>query len=668
MKFDKIALVFVCILIGSACSYTIKVKDGFTAYDRKYYAQAITMLEKEYNGTKNRVQRGKIAYLIGESNKHTGRYEQAIKWYDIAYANSFGPDALKAKAYMLKHTEQYTEAQDAFKKLGIEIGSQYEYRKELTACTVAQTWKKDADLTAWQISAAPFNSAANDFSPTIYSDGRLVFTSDRSNSTGKANYAWTNQRFMDLFIVSGDGASPQTFDMQLNTEANEGSICFSPNYQEAWFARSVGLQKGADHFTKIFYTQKTDGHWSAPEMLSFQKDQYNYMHPALAADGKTLYFATNDGAHGGYDLCFSVQTNQTWSEPKALGRAINTGGNELFPVWDKDTLYFASNEHTGMGGLDVFKTWKLDEKTWAPPTNLKAPINSGFDDYGFIVEKHYPTTASPQPGDLIMEGFFSSNRPDGKGGDDIYHFTQKIPIPKPAPPKVDTVIIADKPAKLFLDIFVVEKIHAMPDDPNSPVLGRKPIENARIELAMDGKPVSKETLASGNFSREVAANQNWTVKGMADGFLTETGSVSTAGFSLKGKEDQRVELELVLSRIYRNKEIVLENIYYDYDRAEIRLDAEPTLSKLAEMLNQNPGIKIQLGSHTDCRGNDRYNRDLSQRRAQSAVNYLIAKGISPERLSAVGYGESAPSATCDCQSCTETEHQTNRRTTFRVLE
>jgi peptidoglycan-associated lipoprotein len=665
---------FFIVIFGAAmcfshmnCSYTIKVKDGPTAYGRKYYAQAAPMLEKEYRKLDSRVEKGKKAFMIGECYRNTGQPEAAIKWYQVAYDNSYGPEALKERAYMLKQTEQYTEALTAFKQLGQEIGSQYEYRRQITACTIADGWKKVSDLSEWKVEQSRFNSTANDFSATLAPDGRVMFSSDRALSTGKKNYLWTERPYLDIYIVDPEGASPQLFDLGLSTAAHESHLTLHPNGQEAWFCRSEQAAPGADHYMRIFHTRRADGRWTEPEAMTWQKERTNYIHPCLSPDGKTLYFSTTDGLQGGYDICYSVLEKNEWTEPKALPRVINTTGNDVFPVWNGDTLYFSSTEHTGMGGLDIFKTWRMADKSWAPPINLKYPINSGSDDFGYCIVKQATTTPTTE-GAEIASGFFSSNRPGGKGHDDIYAFVQKVPKSKPPVVVLDTVPTVQPRGKIILDVFVLEKILADAKNPNSAVLGRKPLVGAQLTITQQGKQISTETLKEGTYSRELAPEQNLEFRATSEGFLAGTGRISTAGFAKDNATDQRLELEIVLDRIYKNQEIVLENIYYDYDRAEIRLDAEPALRRLSETLEQNPSIKIQLGSHTDCRGNDRYNQDLSQRRAQSVVNYLIAKGIDPSRLSAVGYGEAAPVATCSCQTCTEGEHQLNRRTTFRIVE
>jgi peptidoglycan-associated lipoprotein len=679
-------LCFLTLLFAySACSYTLKIKDGATAYERKQFATAVQLLEKEYPSAKTRNEKGQLAYLLGDSYRHTGQDEKALPWFEAAFANNFGPEALKAQAFTLKKLERYAAAREMFKNLGIEIGSPYEYRKEITGCSIAEGWLGERKDNGWSIAQVPFNSPQNDFSPGFYHDGRLVFTSDRNMIVGKENYRWTGNKFMDIFITEPKSASPQTFDNQWNTANNEGTPSFNKTDTEAFFVRAVGANKGDDAYCKIYYSEKgrTDALWTVPIPLPFQKEKINYFHPALSSDGNTLYFACNDPeGWGGFDL-WAVQRNPKtetgWDVPKTLPRSVNTPSNELFPTFDADTLYFASDGHTGMGGLDIFRTYRSEKNAWSPPQNLKAPINSGADDFGFIVEngKSKPENAlsnggirePSKPGDLIKTGYFTSNRPleTAKGGDDIYRFEQRIPPPKP--PKVDTVPAKPLTYKIILEAYVLEKIFAEPSNPNSKVFGRKPLSGAAVQAEWGSKKQPFTVKDDGFFRMELAENTDYSFNAALEGYLANSVKFSTKGIAKDPANPvQTFEIEIVLDQIFRNREIILENIYYDYDKWDIRPDAEPTLNRLAEVLRQNAKIRIQLGSHTDCRGNDTYNQNLSQRRAESAVNYLISKGIDPTRLSAKGYGESQPAALCGCATCTEAEHQTNRRTTFKVVE
>lgn len=664
------------LMLLSSCAYTLKIKDGRTAYDRKQFHTAVPMLEKEFERAKTRKGKGQLAFLLGDSYRRIGQDEKALPWFESAYANNFGPEALKAQAFTLKKLERYAAAREVFKNLGIEIGSPYEYRKEITACNIAEGWLGERPNNGWTVEEVPFNSAQNDFAPVFFHDGRLVFTSDRNIVSSKENYLWTGNKFMDIFITEPSSASPQTFDSQWNTSSNEGTPCFNKAATEAFFVRATGAYKGDDAFCKIYYTEKgrTDALWSVPVPLPFQKEKINYFHPTLSSDGNTLYFACNDpDGWGGFDL-WTAQRNPKaetgWDEPKLLPRSVNTPSNELFPTFDADTLYFASDGHTGMGGLDVFRTYKSEKTAWSPPQNLKSPINSGADDFGFIVNRStLPALKDPKPGDLLKSGFFTSNRPleTAKGGDDIYRFEQRVPPPKP--PKVDTIPPKPLVYKLILEGYVLEKIYSDPSNPNSKVLGRKPLSGAQVKAEWGSKKQSFTVKDDGFFSMELAENMDYNFNATLADYLANSAKFSTKGIAKDPNNPvQTFEIEIVLDKIFRNREIVLENIYYDYDKWDIRPDAEPTLNRLAEVLRQNASIRIQLGSHTDCRGNDAYNQNLSQRRAQSAVNYLISKGIDPTRLSAKGYGESQPSALCACSSCSEAEHQTNRRTTFKVVE
>ncbi len=671
MTTNAVSFWFFALLLLAGCNYTLAVKDGPTAFQVKRYADAAPMLEKDFAKAKLRSEKGKIAYQIAESYRLSGQSDAALNWYKTAYDNNYGPDALKGYAFGLKKAEKYAEAQEQFKNLGIEIGSPYEYRKEVNACVVAQDWKKQAPQSGYSIATVPFNSPQNDFAPAWSTDHRIVFTSDRAAASGKNQYGWTSNRFMDLFVVEPDAASAQAFDPVLNSEGNEGTACFNKKGDELFFVRAVGAYKGDDQFCKIFLCQKEFEAWGAPVPLAFQKEKINYRHPCLSPDGNTLYYAANDPeGWGGYDLYYVIRKPNAetgWTEPKLLSRSINTPGNEMFPSFDADTLYFASDGLPGMGGLDIFRTYKLEKNTWAPPVNLKSPVNTGADEFSFIVDATTVNRSSGlKTGDLIRAGFFTTNRtmPESRGQDDIVRFEQRVPPPVPV--KIDTQPKVPLAYKIIIEGYVVEKIFAVADDPNSKVLGRKPLEGARVVIEGDQKKIITVG-ADGFFRLEATDNTDYRFLGSKENYLNNSAKFSTKGIAKDPANPvQTYEVEIVLDKIYRNQEIVLENIYYDYDKWDIRPDAEPTLNRLAETLIQNPGIRIQLGSHTDCRGNDDYNQVLAQRRAESAVNYLVNKGIAAEKLTAVGYGERSPAANCACKQCTEEEHQTNRRTTFKV--
>ena len=644
------------------CTYTIKIKDGKTAYERKQYAVATNFLQKEYGRGKSTIEKGKTAFLLGESYRQLHNDAKAVQWYKTAYDNGAGVDALKEQAYALKRQEQYKEAAEAFKQLGIEIGSPYEYRREITACTVAQGWKDDEKYNGYRIEDTKFNSPNADYSPTMYEGGKVVITSDRPSSTGEATYGWTGNRFADLFLVEDNAA--KNFDNSLNTSFNEAAATFTGDFSEMFFIRSGGEQSD-EQFTKIFYSKKISGTWTTPEVLPFCKDKINYSTPSVSKDGRTLYFASNDPeGWGGQDIYMCVKSSEGFVDPKILGRTINSIGNEAYPFIDSDTLYFASDYHTGMGGWDIFKSYKLKDNNWSAPQNMKSPINSGADDFSYIIDNQSVMNTG-----VLQQGYLTSNRIGGKGSDDVYRFERVTPPPRPVVVKVDTPKTTVIVYKNILDVIVLEKIFAATDNPNSAVIGRKPLADAKVNINIGGKKREITVNTEGVASIDLDDNMDYSFLASKDGYLNNQAKFTSKGL---GKDPanpiQKFEVEIVLDKIFKNKEITLDNIYYDYDKWDIRADAQPTLNKLAETLAQNPQIKIQLSSHTDCRGNDDYNAILSQKRAESAVNYLITKGIEPARLSAKGYGESQPAVSCNCNKCTEAEHQANRRTTFKVLE
>ncbi len=660
------------LLLLTACNYTQKIRDGKTAFERKQFAVATKYLPREFQASKSRLEKGKIALMLAQSYRILHRDEDAARWFKSAYDNAAGTDALREYALALKRLERYEEAIEVFKQLGIEVGSPYEYRREITACTQAKGWLTDTIYAPFAVENVAFNSAMADFAPARLGENQLVFSSDRSNAIGDKKYEWTGNQFSDLFVIEKQQNKVNNFSKTINTNFNEATATFSADTKLMVFTR-CGEENQSISYCKLFFSEKNNLQWSEPEPLPFLKDKINYGTPSLSADGKTLIFASNDPeGWGGYDL-YTVERgrNGEWGDPRIMSRTINSVGNELYPTLDGDTLYFSSDFQVGMGGLDIFKTYKVREgKTfsWTSPRNMLPPINSGADDFSFV-----PAHITDTEG-----GYFSSNRMGGRGNDDIYRFTYRTPKEKPAPPVVvlnpnknDSLNTQPKEIKykIFLDIYVVEKIFEQTDNPNSRVIGKKPLANALVKTLLNGKKWEQTSLTEGGIALELKEETDYQFAASMQNYFNASAKFSTKGIARDPQNpEQRFELEIVLDKIFKEKEITLENIYYDYDKSDIREDAKPTLNKLAEMLRQNPLIKIQLSSHTDCRGNDSYNQNLSQRRAESAVNYLISLGLESSRLAARGYGESAPAVSCDCRRCTESEHQANRRTTFKVTE
>lgn len=640
------------------CDFTQKIRDGQSAYERKQFAVAVKMLQKEYKKSKSRVEKGQLAFMLADSYRRINMSDQSIDWYRVAFDYQYGVEALKEHAYGLKKAERYEEAKLAFKELGLEIGSPYEYRREIIACENAIRWKKRDQQ--YQLELMDFNTGSSDYSPVVYKDKQLVFTSDRQSSTGDDTYNWTGNAFSDLFLVDLQTNTVSQFSTTLNTADNEGTVAFNKEYTEVYFTRCYAPKK-EDAYCKLMVSEVNGNSWGPPRMLNFVEDGVNYVQPALSEDGNSLYFASDhqDG-WGGYDIYVSNRTADGWSQPKLLSRSINTIGNEKFPYLDKDTLYFSSDFHPGMGGLDVFKSYQTGNNKWTRAVNLKPPINSGGDDFGYVIDY-----AAPKEGKVLQVGYFTSTRSEGIGSDDIYRF-EKVPLPpKPEPEITPEEIVY----KMILDGYVLEKIYEDPTNPNSKVLGRKPLPESVVEIKVGNEKRSVTVGEDGFFSIELKEDTDYNFLASKENYLKNVNSFSTKGVAKDPDEpEMRFEIEIVLDKIFLDKEIRLENIYYDFDRWEIRDDAKPTLDEMIETLKLNSDIRIQLNSHTDCRGQNRYNEDLSQKRAQSAVDYLISKGIDATRLVAKGYGEGQLEVNCVCARCTEEEHQQNRRTTFKIIE
>ena len=661
--------VFLLLLSIASCTYTIKIKDAKTAMERKQYALAIPMLDKDYAKAKTRIEKGKIAMQLGEAYKQTHNEGKTMTWFKTAFDNGAGVDALKEYAYAQKNAEHYKEAVETFKQLGQEIGSPYEYRREITACNMAQSWLDDLKYASFKVENAPFNSPQNDYSPAMYDQNTVVITSDRNTATGTIPYAWTGKPFADLFAVENNTA--KNFSSEINGKANEASATFTRDATKMFFVRSGDERETDIQYNKIFYSTHVNNTWTTPEVLPFCKDKVNYVSPSISPDGQTLYFASNDPeGWGGYDIYYCTQGKDGFTEPKLLNRTINTTGNEGYPFMYGDTLYFSSDYHTGMGGWDIFKAYRLKDGSWSQPQNMKAPINSGADDFGFIItgqsDSSQQSTAKNQK---LIKGYFTSNRIGGKGGDDVYSFEQIIPPPRPVVVKLDTPKTTNMAYKNILEVTVVEKILASADNPNSAVLGRKPLAGSSVNILLNGKNKMATVNEEGMLTIALDSAADYKFTASKQNYLNNSAFFSSKGLSRDpNNPTQKYELEIVLDKIYKNREIVLQNIYYDYDKWAIRDDAKPTLNQLTQTLTENPQIKIQLSSHTDCRGRDDYNETLSQKRAESAVAYLISRGIESARLIAKGYGESQPAVSCECTKCTEEQHQQNRRTTFKVLE
>ena len=653
-------MAFLGVSLLASCTYTEKIKDGKTAFERKRYYQASEMLLEEYNGTRGNIERGNIAYLLGESHIRYNDLAGATKWYKTAYDLGYGTNALIQYAHCLKKNELYEDAANAYYLASDEIQDRVRFRKEVSYCIQAINWEKAVEYSPFQVSPLNINSEFSDYAPVATGRQSLLFTSDRDPSAGESLYAWTGNKFSDIYRADLSSANVTPLENSINSEDNEGTAVLSPDGNRMILCRCFSRDDYDSH-CKLMESEKEGAGWSEPQVLPFVQDGINYRHPAFTPDSNVIIFSANiEESLRKYDI-YMVTLNEDgiWSEPQSLGSRINTEYNEVFPYVHEDTLYFSSDKG-GMGGLDIFKTWLLADGSWSPTQNMMAPINSGADDFGLVINKYHVKTDS-----VLQSGYFTSSRDGGKGFDDIYLFEKRRYHPKAPEAEPEEFNY-----EIQLDLKVYVKQYEDPEDPNSKVVLRALLEDADIIVEEDGQVIQEaKSNRIGLLRLKLSPAKEYNFRVSSDGYFNNALLFSTNDLSIDSTVTlQKFEERIDLDKIFYDKEVVLDDIYYDLDEDFIRDDAKPTLNELVALLAKNPQLDIQLSAHTDCQADDDYNQGLSQRRAQSAVNYLIGQGIPSDRLTAIGYGESLLRVNCECEDCTEEQHQANRRTTFKVIE
>ncbi|MEZ5013785.1 MAG: OmpA family protein [Chitinophagales bacterium] len=684
---------FGMVFLLAACTWSENIQDGQTAYNLKKYSLATELLQKEIDHAETPYDKGKIAYLIGESYAANNQYEQAGNWYYKASDYGYESIALLKYAYMLKAQEKYDDAIKAFDTyLQEEPYRRPEMTMEKNACAQAIDWmnrqENEYERDTYVENVGALNSSGADFYPVAYRNNTLVFTSSRSTSTGDKQDTWTGDKFYDLYIATSRGIGifdqPELFTGPFNTPFNDGTPAFSPDFNELYFVRCGTDNRKTDDYCGLYMSEYLgDGAWSDPQILPFFIDSMNVGTPCLSPDGQTLFFAAMDpDGNGGADIYYSKKNDGGWDAAVNAGNVINTPGNEVFPSFDdKGNFYFASDGHPGMGGLDIFSaSWKNGK--FSNVRNMEYPINSGADDFGLMMIP----ASEIHSADTLSAGYFTSNRKGGKGDDDIYLFTKKK---KKLPPPV-----------FVLHGTISGKVYADSLDVNSPVIDTVPMAGASGILTHAGMdtPLAKWTVQdAGTFSIHVDSLTDYRVQGSMNGYFNHSENVTTRGIKGIAGDTMHVYVDVVLDKIPvatadKGAEIKLNNIYYDYNDSSLRAESFPELDKLVILLKENPDIHIQINAHTDARGKDSYNERLSRGRANSVVAYLVEKGIDSARLSAHGYGESSPSilstdlvlpdSTIVPKGTQLTEafintykknkdnfeflHQLNRRTTFNV--
>jgi len=491
-----------------------------------------------------------------------------------------------------------------------------------------------------------YNSIYSEFAPTFYKEG-LIFSSDRdTGNLAKYRHTWNSKDFLDLYKINVDSVSKNTvvkLDNTINTKLHESTTAISKDGSTLYFTRNNIIDgktfkdyKGVIRL-KIFRAKLINGIFAEIEELPFNSDAYSVAHPALSPDEKTLFFVSDmPGSYGESDIYkATINEDGTFGTPENLGNTINTASRETFPyVTSEEVLYFSSDGHPGLGGLDVFVTKIKNNSFSGIVKNVGEPINSKLDDFTFIFNEE------------TKQGYFASNRESGLGDDDIYSFVENIPL------KLDCLQL--------ITGTVRDKIS------NQVLVG------ATLKIIDENNQEVSSTLtdANGKYKMYIDCNKGNFIRALTDGYIP---SEEYMGASNGEPEiiDFYLERDTVTGGFGDDlaKLLQLSTIYFDLNKFNIRPDAEIEIQKVIAAMEKYPSLKIKVNSHTDSRGKDAYNLWLSQKRAEATVAYMISKGIDKERLEQQGFGETKLVNDCGNNSnCSSKEHDLNRRSEFIILE
>lgn len=566
------------------------------------YYEAAAIYRKVYTKTspKKRDLRGYIAYRMAECNRLINNTGKATS----AYMNAIRYDYPDSTVYlrmgqMLQKTGRYPEAIKNYDIYMENDPSNLLAINGIQGCELAPGWKKNP--TRYEVRRMDkFNSRRGEFSPMLAGDkyDQLYFASSRSKDKDAKVSAITGQNNNNLFLVKQDekGAwlAPVELEDEVNTEYDEGTPSFSPDGNTMYYTYCAQDPEGP-RTAEIYISTRSSAKWGKGTRATIVKDSVTALgHPSISPDGKYLYFVSDAvGGFGGKDIFRARVAGNDFGPMENLGEEINTPGDEMFPyVRDSVTLYFASNGHPGMGGLDLFKATQDSTGKWKVE-NLGAPINSMADDFGI-------TFAGKEE-----RGFFCSNRNDARGYDHIYSF--------------------ERPT---ITIFIEGIVNDVDE---------YPIEDATVRIVgKDGLNVKVPVKKDGTYRVELERDIRYVMMASARGYLNQNYELHTG----PEEKNETYIVDFFLSPI--SKPVVIDNIFYDFDKATLRPESKKALDEMIKMLNDNPNVTIELGAHTDRKGTDQYNERLAQRRAQSVMDYLIAGGIEAARLEAKGYGESVP--------------------------
>lgn len=631
----KTRLVTIIIVLSSSLAFSqTKLADKF--FENFGYIKAIELYEKA-------VEKGDrsahVLTRLGDAYYNNAKSERAAYWYGEALKEHKKIEAEYVFKYIqsLRSIGKYEEADTWFKELrALQEGDSRlkGYNPDEVDLFDKLTSKNEVLV---DIENLPFNSENSDFGAYVFED-KLYFASAAGNDNKV--YSWNKEPFLDLFevdlIEDENGItynSPREITAEnVNTDYHEASIAITNDGKTLYFTRDnvskrnrIQYDKEGTTHLKIYKATLIDGQWTDVEELPFNDDVFSTGHPTLSSDNRTLYVVSDrDGGFGKTDIyAVEIYDDGTYGEPLNLGEKINSEGREMFPFVSQDsTLYFSSDGYLNLGLLDIYKSNILKGDD-SEPENLGAPYNSGYDDFAFFINSDN------------QKGYFSSNRPNGKGSDDIYSFNSK------------------KCKQILKGIA------------RDSTTGR-PLNAVTVRLIDDTGKVIEEvsTEDNGAYTFDVHCNKTYSIVGTKTDYKEDKKTITTSD------EDEKVNtLNLSLVPLIWDNQIVINPIFFDFDKWNIRTDAQYELENIVDVMRKHPQMVIKIESHTDSRGSDRYNLKLSDQRAKSTRDYLLSRGVAPERItSAIGYGETQLLNKCaNGVPCTEEEHQLNRRSYFYIL-
>lgn len=600
MKFSIRNLILLTAALGLCACGGAKLSTANEQFERGEYFDASKTYRKVYNKLtrkEDRKLRGEVAWQLAECHRRLNQNARAAAAYQNAIRYGYGDST-------------------AYLKLARALHGDGKYAAAITAYETYLTWRPDdilaknglAGATMGRDKALPsryvvknaklFNSRRSDYSPMFFDSSldRLYFTTTNEKVSGTKRSEITGMKNGDIWTVAknekGEWGRPEPVEGELNSELDEGIVSFTPDGQTMYLTKAR-REPNAHTGVEIYTSQRSDAKWSAAQKYEITADTLSsYGHPAVSPDGTWLYFTSDmPGGSGGKDI-WRVNLRERAGSLENLGEWINTPGDEMFPYVRTDSvLYFASNGHPGFGGLDIFRAELTPSGGWNV-VNMGRPVNTPGDDFGITFGKG-------------ESGYYSSNNGDARGYDHIFSF--ELPD-----------------LKINISGWVLDK-------------DEEPVPNAVIRIVgNDGSNQKAVARDDGSFSFPLQRGVSYVMLAGAKGYLNAKQEFT----SDIAEEDAEYGVDFILSSI--TKPVVVDNIFYDFDRASLRTESKRALDSLAQVLRDNPNVTIEMASHTDRWGSDEYNINLSSRRAKSVIDYLISVGIEPERLQSQGYGESRP--------------------------